>query len=186
MVKKTFVDPRNSYIQIDSKDCYHIDLNTASGDELYVEAIIDGEYTKDLLVNIEQEGETVMVYTDFQPNFVFPNDKLSAHKVISVKLNITVPEYHDIRLFGTSSNVAVTGKYKNLEIDLSDGYCELHNIAEHAQVKTQKGGIYLFAAEGDITAYSTYGKVSENAIPPGNVSYDLRSIQGNIYLKRTE
>ncbi len=186
VVKKTFVDPRNGYIQIDSKDCYHVDLNTASGDGLYVEAIIDGEYNEDLLVNIEQEGETVVVYTGFQPNFVFPNDKLSVHKVISIKLSIIVPEYHDVRLYGTTSNVKATGNYKNLEIDLSDGYCELRDLTEHARVKTQNGGIYLFASAGDITANSTYGEVIDHSIPSGNAVYDLRSIQGNIYLKKTE
>ena len=186
VVKKTYVNANNDYIQIDSNNCYQIDLNTASGDELLVEAIIDGEYRKDLVVNIEQEGHTVLINAGFQPNFVFPNDKLSAHKVVSVRLQITLPEYHDIRLYGTSSNVNATGNYKNLKVDLADGICELRNVAENVQVKTQRGAIYLFTDRGDIMATSAYGTVSGNSIPSGDSVYDLQSVEGDIHLQKTE
>jgi hypothetical protein len=38
-----------------------------------VAASIDGEYLQDLMVNVAQEGSTVLVSAGFQPNFVFPN-----------------------------------------------------------------------------------------------------------------
>jgi len=186
VVKKTYVNANNDYIQIDSNNCYQVDLTTASGDELSVEAIIDGEYKKDLVVNIEQEGQTILVNTGFQPNFIFPNDKLSAHKVVSIRLHITLPEYHDIRLYGTSSHVNATGNYKNLKVDLADGVCELRNIGENVQVKTQRGTIYLFTDKGDILATSAYGTVSGSSIPSGDSVYDLRSVEGDIHLKKTE
>lgn len=186
VVKKTYVNANNDYIQIDSNNCYQVDLRTAAGDELLVEAIIDGEYKKDLVVNIAQEGHTVLVNTGFQPNFVFPNDKLSAHKVVSIHLRITLPEYHDIRLYGTNSNVNATGNYKNLKVDLADGVCELRNIGENVQVKTQRGTIYLFADKGEIAAKSAYGTVSGNSIPSGDSVYDLRSVEGDIHLQKTE
>ncbi|WP_036380525.1 hypothetical protein [Muricauda sp. MAR_2010_75] len=186
LVKKAFIGPRTQSIQIDSRYCYQIDVQTAKTKEVLVEASIEGEYSEDLLVSLEEKGTTVRISAGFQPNFINPNDKLSAHKVVSIALHITVPQYKNVSIFGTNSNVQVKGSYQNLNVKLSDGRCELDNVSETVEVTTQKGDIWLNAKNGSILAESAYGQVENNQIPTGHNQYILKTVEGNIHLRKTK
>lgn len=186
LVKKAFIGPRTESIQIDSRYCYQIDLYTAKTKQVQVEASIEGEYAKDLLISIEEEGTTVRISAGFHPNFISPNDKLSAHKVVSIALHITVPQYKNVSIFGTNSNVEIEGTYQNLDVKLSDGRCVLNNVSETVEVTTQKGDIWLNAENGSVLAQSTYGQVDNNQIPEGQNQYILKTVEGNIHLRKTK
>ncbi|MBW8200776.1 hypothetical protein K1F36_13165 [Muricauda sp. W52] len=186
LVRKAFIGPRTQNIQIDARYCYRIDIKTGPTDEVQVSATMDGEYAKDLLVSIKESGTTTMISTDFQPNFVNPNDKLSAHKVISIALEISVPEYKNVDVFGTKTNLYATGKYKDLKITLSDGRCTLRNISESVTVSTQKGDILLSAPSGDIISESTYGSVQKETIPFGDNRFFLKTVEGDILVTKTK
>ena len=186
VIRKTIINPENQSIQLDAKNCYQVILETSKNKELLVEAAIEGEYKKDLVVKIEEDGSNVLVSADFLPNFIAPNDKLSAHKVISIALKITIPEYCIVNVFGTNSKVEATGTYRNLKVSLDTGDCVLQNVIEQAEVKTQKGTITIKTKEGEIDAKSIYGTVKLSNIPEGNSRYKLSSVEGNIYVKKTE
>ncbi|WP_420320681.1 hypothetical protein [Flagellimonas sp.] len=185
LVKKTLSNA-TEYIQIDAEFCYQVNLLTSKTDEVVVEASIEGEYAKDLVVTIEEEGATMMISTRFQPNFINPNDKLSAHKVISIALDVNLPEYKDVFLYGTNTNLSATGRYKKLKVKLSDGRCTLVDVGEEVEVTTQKGDIIVIAPSGNIRAQSTYGKVFEEDIPHGDNQFTLNTIEGEIHLKKTK
>ncbi|RIV34798.1 hypothetical protein D2V08_05310 [Flagellimonas lutimaris] len=186
LVRKAFIDPRTETIQIDAQYCYRIDLKTASSNEVEISASMEGEYAKDLLISIEQSGTTAMISADFQPLFINPNDKLSAHKVVSIALEIRVPEYKYVDVFGTNTNLYATGKYEDLNITLSDGRCTLENVSESVEVTTQKGDIMVMAPSGNIVAESTYGNVEKGIIPFGYNQFILKTIEGDIFLTKTK
>jgi DUF4097 and DUF4098 domain-containing protein YvlB len=186
LVRKAFIGPRTQNIQIDARYCYRIDIKTEPTDEVQVSATMDGEYAKDLLVSIKESGTTTMISTDFQPNFVNPNDKLSAHKVISIALEIKVPEHKNVDVFGTSANVYATGTYENMNITLSNGRCSLQNISQSVKVTTQTGDIVLSVPRGEVLAESVYGTVRREHIPFGNDQFVLKSVEGDIILMKTK
>lgn len=180
VVRKTVFNPDTQFIQIDTKNCYRTTFDTVAGNELKVEASIEGEYAKDLVVKIEEDGIYVRVSADFLPSFISPNDKLSAHKVISIALNITMPEYSDLRIYGTNCRVTGFGKFKSVNVTLADGDCIINTISEVAAIKTQRGDITVHTSEGKIDAKSVYGTVNMTKLPEGNLSYILQSIEGDI------
>lgn len=186
LVKKAFVNNSISSIQINSQYCYQVDLNTVNTNEINVEAEIEGEYSKDLVITIEENETRVLISAGFQPNFNNPNDKLSAHKIISIKLNVTVPNDKRVFIYGTNSNVTMKGNYKNLKVKLLDGNCSIDNVGDKVEVTTQKGNILLIADNGNIMAESTYGKVVKEYIPQGQNQYSLKTIEGNINLRKTK
>ncbi len=186
IVKKTLVNPSSKSFQIDVTNCYRVMLSTSKTDEIVISATIDGEYQKDILVTVEEDGSNVFIGTEFQPNFKGPNDKLSAHKVISISLDVSLPDFVTAHVFGTHSNVTAQGNYKKLKINLADGNCSLMKVGEEILVKTQKGTISLTVESGQVNAESNYGNVYREAIPPGNSLYDLHSVEGDIQIKRTE
>jgi hypothetical protein len=186
VIKKSIIHPGISFISIDANNCYSVSLITRKGEEMSVTAQMDGEYNPDLLINIKEEGSALLISAGFQPNFVIPNDKLSAHKVVSIALQLTLPELKSVSLFGTSANVSVFGDYRDLRISLNDGQCLLTGVSEYVEVITQSGDIEVKDSAADIEASSKFGKVLKNGMPPGSHQYILTTITGNITLNKTE
>ena len=143
IVKKSILNNTISSIQINSHNCFKVNISTATVNEITVEAEIEGEYTKDLLLTAKEEGNTLVVGASLQPNFINPNDKLSIHKIISISLNIILPKYKKVQLYGSSSNVFVAGEYRNLKITLRDGLCVLKNVGGVAEVTLKVGILKL-------------------------------------------
>ncbi|MCK0147481.1 hypothetical protein MWU78_17635 [Arenibacter sp. F26102] len=186
MVVKTMEDSNISFIQINAKNCYSVALETVDIPNITVVGTIDGEYLQNLLVNVKQEGTSLLVDTGFQPNFIPPNDKLSTHKVVSISLKISIPKSLNVLLYGTSSNVKVTGEYSGLKISLSDGACAFKGEGENVSVSTQSGNIDLITKNADIIAITKYGQINRDAISSGDNHFRLNSVSGNINIRKTE
>lgn len=175
-----------SLIQIDSENCFKVELTTLAEKRIIVESDMDGEYMQNLLLNVLREGNTVWIGAGFQPNFRNPNDKLSAHKVVSISLKIAIPQYLDVSVRGSNSNISATGNYDNFEITLTDGVCTLDKVRGDITVSSQSGNIVLSTSEAEIQASSKYGEVDRELIPHGDNQFTLNSITGNISIRKTE
>ena len=184
IVKKSILNPIISTIQIDGSNCYKVEIITKAIEEVLVEAIIDGEYRKDLVLNIKQKGTSVNVSAGFQPTFENPNDKLSAHKVISIAVKISVPLNKSVYVLGTNSNVLSSGMYKELHVSLMDGQCSLKDITGRINIKTQSGDILVEKSSGSFVAKSKYGEISKDILPKGSSQFYLTTTTGNIRLKK--
>ncbi|MFH6603291.1 hypothetical protein ACEZ3G_07380 [Maribacter algicola] len=186
VVKKSIVDPDTSLIQIDATNCFQINLSTVDTDEVVIEATIDGEYRTDLLLSVQKKGGTLEIGTGFQPNFKNPNDKLSAHKVVSIALDIKLPFDQTVQVFGTNSNVDVVGAYKNLKVTLDDGHCHLYDIMTAAEIQTASGTIVVQSSSGFFEATSKYGTIKKENIPKGENRFILTSTTGDIEIRKTD
>ena len=173
-------------IQIDATNCYVIMLHTGKENVVEVDARMDGEYSDDLELTVAETGNTLALGAGFQPVFINPNDKLSAHKVVSIALDIIVPMWKNVEVYGTNARVIVYGDYNNLDVVLSDGTCELNNVSQNVGVKTQSGNIVVNADRAEITAQTKYGQLSDNPISHGSNRYTLHTVTGNIELHKTE
>lgn len=175
-----------TYLLVDASNAYRVNLNTNNSGTIRVSALSEGEYQSVLALHVEKEGATAKVATGFQPSFQFPNDKLGAHKVISVSLEISLPENIEVKVYGKSSGVRATGLFRNLEVVLADGNCSLEDVKGTVKVQTQQGDISLQAAEGVVDAESRYGKTDLQVFPDGDNLFFLRTISGHISLFKKE
>jgi hypothetical protein len=175
-----------SLVQVNTANCFRIEMHTGQGNELGIEAEIEGEYSQDLDVKVNTNGSTILIEAGFVPSFENPNDKLSAHKVISILLKLTIPKNIDVEIYGTNSRVIIDGTYKEVNVALSDGACQLNEVVGNVSIRTQSGSIGVFAKSAEIEANSKYGKVSLNLIPKGLSIYNLQTVTGNIELIKTE
>ncbi|MEA1786563.1 hypothetical protein U1E44_10710 [Arenibacter sp. GZD96] len=183
---KTLIDPETTSIHLNAANVYQVQLATRETKEMNIEAFIDGEYSGEQLVQITKNGGTSVVSVEFQPNFEMPNDKLSAHKVLSVALKIEVPQGKRFYLYGSEANVSITGVYSHLKVVLNDGNCTLYHVQAPVVVQTQSGVITTKGAYATIEAFSKYGAVFGEAHTSGKYSYHLSTVTGNIYLNKTE
>ena len=185
-LSKTIYAQHIDVVQVSAAYCFEVNLATHPGDDVLVDVEIEGEYTKDLELEIKTDGSTLFVEPKFNPSFENPNDKLSAHKVVSILLNISVPTGKDVAVFGSSVRVFAQGEYQELRILLSDGSCNLKHVFGEVEVKTQSGAINVSATKANIEASSKYGRVDPNPIPKGTSTYQLQTVTGNILLSKTE
>ena len=185
-VHKVLLDESITMIQVNAENCYEVVLETGDNPAIEVEAQMDGEYRDDLQMKVSEVGNTLVLGAGFQPSFKDPNDKLSAHKVVSIALKINIPSYKNVQIFGKSARVVAFGDYLNLSITLSDGTCVLHDISEEVSVRTQSGNILVYANAAKIMAETKYGELIKNPIPRGVNQYNLNSVTGNIILNKTE
>ncbi len=186
VVKKAVQNPETSNLLIDANNCYQIDLTTTSAKDIVIEAFMDGEYKNDLLIKIEEDGPTIAVSAGFHPNFIKPNDKLSAHKVISIALKVQIPKNMKVNLFGVNANVYATGNYEDIRVTLDDGNCNFYTIMGMASATTQSGDIYVYSNGAIIETNTNFGHISNNGIPKGDNYFKLTTTKGNIYLRKTE
>ncbi|MCR1025555.1 hypothetical protein NQT66_12105 [Cellulophaga baltica] len=184
VVEKTIFDTIDTAIEIDASNCYAVFVTTSKSNKVIVAAKMAGEYSDNLSLNIHEEGSALLIDTGFNLNFEAPNDKLSAHKVVSISLHVSVPEHLRVRIFGTYSNIDVSGFYRNLDVSLNDGNCTLRNTGVDTNVQTQSGTITVVADSGTITAKTKYGRLSSEEIKSGSDVYNLKSVTGNIHLKK--
>ena len=185
-VRKLVLADHVNAIQINTDNCFTVSVQTTLSNEVQVNAEIEGEYSRDLDLKTATNGNTLVLSAGFTPNFENPNDKLSAHKVVSIALYVTVPKGKRVDIYGTNSRVVATGTYSQLNVSLSDGDCNLTNVRGEVYAKTQSGTIYLSADKGKVSATSKYGQVSANPIPIGNSQILLETVTGNIELSKTE
>jgi len=185
-IQKSYPATFGTLIQIDTDKSFEAEILAYEGNSLIVDARLEGEYAEALSVNVTQEGSTLWVGTEFDPSFEDPNDKLSAHKVVSVSLKIQIPSNLDVQVFGTSCNVTMSGEFSNVDVVLNDGNCTLNQVAHKVNVQTQSGNIRLNSLRGVIRAESRYGQIIQETIPEGNKSYDLETVSGDITLLRTK
>lgn len=185
VIKKSIVNTNVSSFQIDTANCFELELIASATDELLVEAAIDGEYSEDLIVKINQAGSTYLISAGFRPNFIIPNDKLGAHKVVSIALRISLPAFTKVDVTGTNCDVRARGMYSFLKVVSDDGQCTLNQVGQNTIVKTQSGHINLLGEGGNVIAASKYGKVINEYFPEGENDFSLHSITGNIRVINT-
>ena len=186
IVEKTITNNQDTAVLIDATNCFALTIVTSTTNKVVVEAKMAGEYGNDLALNIHEEGSTLLIDTNFNPNFVVPNDKLAAHKTISVALQISVPENLKVSVYGTYCNVTASGFYKTLDIALNDGKCILNNVEYTTTVHTQSGAIELFTKAAAVDAVSNYGKVVSDKILKSGTYFNLNTITGNIHIYKTK
>lgn len=179
-VSKSVLDPDIRTIVIDGRQCFAISLETTRGQEVTVEASMEGEYQGEVLIQTERLGNTLRIGTGYTPVFNLPNDKLGAHKVLSVRLRVVLPEDQRVELSASRCQVTTSGIYRDLKVHINGGVCRLDHRAETTRVRTFSAPITALVSAGEITAESRYGKVEIERIPPGNPYYSLRSTSGNI------
>lgn len=186
VIRKTLEDPEATYLEIDTANCFKLELSTSESREIVVEAQIDGEYRNDLLVRVEQHGPIVRISAGFQPSFVVPNDKLSAHKVISISIQVRIPEKMNVSVLGSSSNVLAKGDYNNLKVVLDDGNCSLREIHGVTHALTRSGDIDVNTKGALFNIKNKYGTIQSDNVPQGDDYFDLTTTTGDIHLIKIE
>ena len=182
-VEKKIENPSLTRVQIDAAALYLLDIETGPGSQMFLEGRFDGEYSVNQWVQVQEVAPHVLlIRPSFQPFFSLPNDKLSAHKVVSASMHLVFPEGMDVEILGADGKVQARGTYKNLVIVTGSGAVDLEQTKGLVEVNTTSGPIRVTHAGMRLTAESVYGKVLGPPLPlgSGNTQAKIHSQSGDI------
>ena len=184
ILNKSLVSDGARFFYLDADQAYRIELETNKDDQIDVRAVVEGEYAEAMLIDLRKEGSNVFISPVFSPGFQTKNDKLSAHKVVSVSLWISLPEDISLSVVGSSSHISVRGRYQKLSVELEEGRCDLDDLQGIIGVLTASAEIRVSAKEGVVRAQSEHGSLTMEKLPLGEAEYNLRSDTGDIIVQR--
>lgn len=185
-LEQSFYDKDIAGLYIKSDEIFEIHLSTSVSDHITIGTLIDGETFESSLLKTSVENNILKIETGKTPDFEPFNDKLSAHKVLSIVLYIDLPEGMDIDIFSTLASVDAQGSFGQVQINLGRGGCRLVNFRfrESATIKTLVGAI---KAEVDIAKVQAQSRNGNVVIASGftqGYPLVLKSIHGDVIVTK--
>lgn len=167
-------------VALNTENVFELTVSTAKVSEAMVTASFEGEFTNDLFITTEEHTGHLNIGIDFSPLFVKNDDKLAAHKHISVSMSVVLPENVELIINGTSTLTHISGVYSNLQLYIYDGDCHINGVKGPGNLVTFSGNIFADAYSGNVNATSDYGKVVVNPAVQNSFLLSIHSVKGNI------
>ena len=184
--KKLVLDEGVTTVVFDLEHVFSINLKSTKNSKVTVRAISEGEYANHFVVTEKSIGNLMTV--SGRVAFTFPNtqDKLSAHKVHAIAIEITVPERLKITLNSDIGNLNATGFYEQLTANLKSGNCMLNLASGHLVIQTVNGNISLTAKNAQVISETRTGLVTQQQLIDGISMFKLKTIKGNINIEQSK
>lgn len=175
-------------LYIHSNEIFEIKISAIETDQIIVNTIIEGETFASTLLNANIDDEVLNITTGKMPNFQPFNDKLSAHKVMAIELEIVIPIGLDVSVYSTLASVDTSGALGNVRIDLGRGHFKGtgFRFRENANINTISGSILLDVHQAIVTAQSRNGTVVIAEGFTNGMSIQLQSLHGDITVIKSD
>lgn len=184
--KEVFTAGEINGIRIDTDEVYLITINSKETSEISIATHSEGEYYNDILLKSEIRNGQLLLSTEYPEILAGGYDKLSAHKVFSLEIELEIPENMEVIINSNIASLVAKGKYKSIYAGLEQGYCQLLNFSGSAVINTFKGDILVETSGGIIDAESRHGKVSKPENLTGRQPIRLTTIDGDIMVRKTK
>lgn len=143
-----------------------------------------GEYKNAVTLNSRITNDTLQIRDPFQASFKFPQDKLSAHKIIDDRAKIYLPKGLNVQITARSCFLKITGNYKNLFINLESGNCVLKAVQSPFHIISVYADVTINTLEKNIHAVSKYGTITpKEMMAVTSNSHKIETIHGDITIK---
>ena len=187
MVQKEWASQQVDTIFIQSNALYSIRIKSEETENIQLETNVEGEVYEAVVVNALLEGRTLQIKTGYSPYFSPKNDKLAAHKVLSIEMQLIIPKDIAVVIFSKTASVLMSGEISYFETALESGNCSFEDF---------RGDARLFSDSGDINveaqtmvggrAVSEKGRVQNELPLSGTYFIEAESNRGDIGLFKND
>ncbi|HEA30077.1 MAG TPA: hypothetical protein ENH91_08810 [Leeuwenhoekiella sp.] len=173
-------------ILVDSDQIFKIDVSTHKTGKIIIKSGIDGETFETMRINSTVKNGILEITASRNPFFKDIDDKLAAHKVMSIVLYITIPEALEFWVDSSLAAVVMQGNYGSIELNLGRGDCQLDHFRGNGTINTRTGNIKVNTQNCIIDASSRHGKENVKNVASGSYHLELKSITGSITVTQSE
>lgn len=158
-----------------------LEIKTTNGNEVKVITSQNGEYKNAVLLSSRVKNDSLLITDPIDPSFTFPEDKLSAHKVIDGKATILIPRFKKVVLNAQNADISIAGDFKNVYINQLSGSCKIDRLQGDLTYVSAYADVFLDLINYDITIFSRSGKVS-SFVKPRLIKFfaSIETVSGNI------
>ncbi|MBQ4801658.1 hypothetical protein J8L88_02260 [Aquimarina sp. MMG015] len=172
-------------VSITLDNTFQIEVTNTSENKIIVTAVSEGEYQNNVFINTKRNENSLSIIDDIQPFSENHNDKLSAHKVIVLKVKIQLPKHLNVVIISRLASLNLNAKIKSLFVELNSGDCFLNDFIGNAVINTLDGSITIYTKNATINASTKKGILSAEKIF-GEHLIELKSISGDISVYKTK
>lgn len=170
---------------IDSDAIFRISIISGSGEDIRLSARVEGEYSESVVVNSVLKGRMLAVSSGFSPFFEKDNDKLAAHKVLSIEADLHVPEDLVMIIRSAQATVEQTGPLREIQVSTSEGNILLNAFTGDARLYTEIGDISVSVGPNvGGRGKSDGGTVINELSVEGRYFIEAESRKGTVILKK--
>jgi len=170
-------------LSIVSNAIYSIEIKSVETNTISISTNIEGENFESVMVNAITTGSILNISTGFRPHYIPENDKLAAHKILSIEMHIIIPENITVVVYSELASVTAYGPYNYFEVALGGGRCYLYDFIGNARLFTTTGEIVVHTYPGIRgKANSLKGRVINNLGETGKFYIEAESALGEITL----
>lgn len=178
--KKTIDAKGISVIEINGNQIFNIQVEATSTTTISYEAMVDGDYQNEFqVIATSSKSRLTLDLTKMSYNQI-RDDKRNAHKVVAAGLRLKIPQQLDLQVISDIGSLELSGSFKSVKVNLSQGYFKMQGTAKQGEVFTIDGDILLETKNSEISADATHGQVSIVDFKTTLDHWILKSINGNI------
>lgn len=171
-------------IRIESDEVFLVKVKTAPVSEISIKTHSEGEYFNNILLDSKVENGELILSSEYPEMLTGGYDKLSAHKVFSLEIEMQIPENIELVVSSNIASLITEGTFKAVYANLKQGYCHLLNFSGAADINTYSGDILVETGSGIIEADSRHGSVEIPDFLPGRNPIRITSIDGDIKVRK--
>lgn len=171
-------------ISIYTDEVYLINIISTETSQVRIKTHSEGEYYNDIILETLVRGEDLSITTKYPGKLTGGFDKLSAHKVFSMEIELEIPEGLEVSIKSNIAALQTEGNFESVYADLKQGYCKLKEFTGTAVINTYSGNILVETSSGLIKANSRNGEVKTPKFLSGRNPLRLTSIDGDIMVRK--
>ena len=185
-LQKSWDAHRFEQVEIISDAIFKIKVTSEMTDTITLAARIEGEFSENIIVEAkdpELDNGKLLLTIGYSPYFEPKNDKLAAHKVDAIEMELYLPPQKDLLVRSALASVNTFGPLRNLQLELENGGCELRNFEGNAKLITQSGSILVHGTNfAQIDAETSTGTLVDQLPKGGRYRLEVKSVNGDITL----
>ncbi|MEZ4778227.1 MAG: hypothetical protein R2786_02460 [Flavobacteriaceae bacterium] len=186
VIEKFWKETAFNTIEIISDEVFKIEIIAGNFSEIKLQSKIAGENFESMNMGASEKGEVLTLKPSYRPYFTPQNDKLAAHKVISIEIQLFIPEGITVFITSKLASLEATGKFKELDVNLREGHCTLKEFSGNAMLNTRFGNILVYAKpEVSGVGVSKKGTVLNKLSTNAMYTLKAESVIGNISLLKS-
>ena len=187
VIEKEFSAEGLHKLSIADDSIFSIKIITSKRESIKMKVHVSGEHSEAIIIEENRSKGKLSLKTAVMPYFAFENDKLAAHKVMAIEVELFIPENISIEIKSKLASLETKGKIPNLAVSLQKGSCTITDFLGNAHLKTVDGNI-MVKAQKEVSgkAVSKYGTVENTLSSQGKFLVEAESINGDIYMLQTK
>lgn len=173
-------------IQIISDEVFKITIVSEATKSIQLTTRIEGEFSENIIVEVMEnphDEDVLRLSIGFTPYFKPENDKLAAHKVHAIEMELYIPEDLRVHVRSSLASVNASGTFRMLQLELGEGNSLLTGFQGNAKLNSKNGDITVYCQNTQVMrAITTNGTLTNKLPQVGIYSLEAQSVNGDITL----